>query len=338
MSPRARLLAFVALALVALVGVAAYGVGEYQRYEREHSAPPQQPATSLATMQEVPRIVFRHTGSDNSYGAAAMVALDDPGGARAFTEVHCDRIAAWATGASCLRTKRGVVTTYDALELDAQWQVTERHPLAGIPSRTRVSPDGDLVATTSFVSGHSYMTAGFSTATVVRATGDRQDWGNLERFTLVLDGKRVKPTDRNVWGVTFVDDRRFYATVGTGGETWLVEGDLDARTLTSVVRGAECPSLSPDGTRVAYKIDVAPGREKEWGLAVLELDTLERTDLGMGPRGIDDQVAWLDDTTLMYGMPRQDDPGVTDVWAIGASAEATPRVLVEEAWSPTVVR
>ena len=38
-------------------------------------------------------------------------------------------------------------------------------PLAGIPSRTRVSPDGVFVASTAFVTGHSYAGGGFSTET-----------------------------------------------------------------------------------------------------------------------------------------------------------------------------
>ena len=43
--------------------------------------------------------------------------------------------------------------------------------MPGIPSRTRLSPDGSLVSTTTFVSGHSYMQVGFSTATEIRDVG-----------------------------------------------------------------------------------------------------------------------------------------------------------------------
>src|SRR5690606_22875056 len=94
---------------------------------------------------------------------------------------------------------------------------------------------------------------------------------------------------------------------------------------------------SPDGARVAFKVDVQPGEGKVWGLAVLELATGERTVLESGPRGVDDQVTWLDADTLLYGLPRADEAGVTDVWAVQSSRDATPRLLVEEAWSPTVV-
>ena len=64
---------------------------------------------------------------------------------------------------------------------------------------------------------------------------------------------------------------------------------------------AECPSLSPDGTRVAYKKrgDRATG---EWRLAVLDLATGKETLLAER-RSVDDQVEWLDDDRILYGLP-----------------------------------
>jgi hypothetical protein len=338
MSQRGRVVAFVAVVLLAAVVATAYAVLESRQVRAERSAQPQVPTTEAAAVATGPRIVFRHSGLDSQYGLVAMVPLADPGGARAFTDASCDRVAAWDGGASCLVTEHGMLTTYEAQELGPDWQVRESYPLPGVPSRTRVSPDGTLVATTSFVTGHSYLSVGFSTATVVRELNGGHSWGNLEGFRLVLEGRESKPVDRNIWGVTFVDDRRFYATVATGGRTWLVEGDLSERTLTSVAEGAECPSTSPDGSRVAFKVDVAAGDATEWSLAVLDLTTGERTEIGDGPRGVDDQVAWLDDDTLMYGLPRADEPAVSDVWTVEARAGAQPQLLIEEAWSPSVVQ
>ena len=165
----------------------------------------------------------------------------------------------------------------------------------------------------------------------------RSTTGNLEKFALIIDGEQVKPRDRNVWGVTFVDDETFYATVATGSTTYLVEGDLTNSTLTATSKNAECPSVSPDATRVAFKVDRDPGPGKRWGLAVLDLTTGSRTSLDGGPSSVDDQVAWLDDDTLLYGQPRSDEPGVTDVWSIDTRPEAVPRLLIREAWSPAVV-
>lgn len=338
MSTQARVLAFVAVVVAIAVAATVYVVDQRREVRAERASEPEVEQTPIAEVIDGPRIVFRHTGLDSQYGVVAVVPLDDPGGPRAFTGVACDRVAARPGGASCLISEDAVAASFEGLELDADWQQVGSSDLPGIPSRTRLSPDGTLVATTVFVAGHSYMSTGFSTATEVHEFGDGERWGNLEDFQLVVDGREVNPVDRNVWGVTFADDETFYATVATDGRTWLVEGDLTRRTLTTVSPDAECPALSPDGDRVAFKVDVDPGRRVVWQIAVEDLATGERTLLESGPRGLDDQAEWLDDDTVIYGMPRADEPGVTDVWSVDATADAEPQLLVEEAWSPSVVR
>ncbi|GAA1116918.1 hypothetical protein [Citricoccus alkalitolerans] len=54
-----------------------------------------------------------------------------------------------------------------------------------------------------------------------------------------MDGEPLTAIDRNVWGVSFADGDLFFATVASGGRTWLMEGDLEARTMTSVATDAE---------------------------------------------------------------------------------------------------
>jgi hypothetical protein len=330
-----RLTLFVALTVAVMLGVGAYAYAEVQRSDHiRHRAP----TVAVAPEVELPqgsRIVFRHTGLDEEYGTVAEVPLDDPGGARAFTGTACDRVYATAEVMSCLVTERGVVTKYRLDELSTDGSVLQSASVPGIPSRTRLSPDGSLVASTTFVSGHSYMQVGFSTATAIRDVGGSSH-GDLEKFQLNINGKDVAPVDRNVWGVTFVDDNLFYATVGTGGHTYLVKGDLAARTLTSVRENAECPSVSPDGTHIAYK--VANEGDPHWTFAVLDLATGTQTVLAGETANVDDQAEWLDDDTILYGLPRADEPGVTDVWTLDTRADATPELLIQQAWSPSVVR
>jgi hypothetical protein len=75
-----------------------------------------------------------------------------------------------------------------------------------------------------------------------------------------------------------------------------------------------------------------------WTPAVYDIATGEVTVLDAEARSFDDQLEWLDDATLLYGLPRADEAGVTDVWQLPADGSGEPSVLVPEAWSPAVVR
>lgn len=332
-----RIVAFAVVCVLALGGASAYALLDLDRQRDRIADAPKVEQTDAAAVQRGPRIVFRNTAIGNDYGLVATVSLDDPGGARAIGDVACDRIDATATAASCLATERGVVTKYAWLDLDADLRETGKAPLTGLPSRTRLSPDGTLAASTVFVAGHSYMQTGFSTATVIREVGGASR-GNLEKFDLVIDDQVVSPTDRNFWGVTFADDNIFYATVETDHVKYLVEGDLTARTMTAIHKGVECPAISPDGSRIAYKADVGKGGQTHWTPAVLDLDTMKSTLLEGETDTIDDQITWLDDDTILYAKPRADEAGVTDVFSVDTETAAAPSLLVPQAWSPAVVR
>lgn len=294
--------------------------------------------SALGPIPAGPRIVFRHTGLDSHYGTVAVVALRDPSGPRTYLELACDRVYATATDASCLQTVRGSTTSYRLIETDASFRPTRTVALRGAPSRTRLSADGSLVASTVFVNGHSYVQRGFATATEIRAT-DGSEYDDLETFAVVLDGRPENPAGRNIWGVTFATDTTFYATLATGDRTYLMKGDIRTRTLTSLRQNAECPSVSPDRTRVAYKV-LTSGIDpvKQWAPAVLDLTTGRQTVLSGERRSVDDQIEWLDGDTILYGLPRADQPGVDDVWALNTSATAAPRLFLRDAWSPAVVR
>jgi hypothetical protein len=145
--------------------------------------------------------------------------------------------------------------------------------------------------------------------------------------------------DRNFWGVTFApDDDTFFVTGAAGGTTWLLRGSLKAKKLTSLRTDAECPSLSPDGTKVAYKKRLGNKTPGIWRIAVLELATGQET-LTADLRSVDDQVEWLDDNTLLYGMPRSGaDATTSDIWQVPAVGTGQPIVYIEQGSSPAVVR
>lgn len=325
---------------VVLAGTGLYAVMAFQRLQESSAALPSVIVTSGGgTLPDGQYLLFRNTAAGQGYGMAGTVPLADPTGARSLSTVPCDRVYSTGSGFMCLATERGMVTRFDAALLGGSYQRLQDWSLKGIPSRTRSSGDGSLVATTVFVTGHSYAAAGFSTDTVITHVGGGMAPDNLEDFALMVNGQQVTAADRNLWGVTFVpgEPDAFYATAASSGRLWLVRGSISRRTLTAVADGVECPSVSPDGTRVAFKTNVSSGLTPQWRVAVLDLATGTRVTLGE-ERNVDDQVEWLDDQTLLYGLPREGEPGDSDVWSLPAKAGGAPAVFLEHAWSPSVVR
>jgi hypothetical protein len=337
---RRRALLFVAT----VVAIAALGVG-YSAYALMRSHAEVRPtagtradrALSVSALLDRPHIVFRSTSLGPTYGLMTVVALDDPDGPRAATGTACERAYSVGTTGVCMSADRGVITTYHTQLLDSRLRLTRELDNSGIPSRARLSADGRLAATTTFVTGHSYSQTGFSTVTTIYETATGRSLGSLEKFTIIRDGKAYRSSDVNVWGVTFTaDPDRFYATVGTKGTTYLVQGDLAARTLRTVRENVECPSLSPDGKRLAYKHREEGSGAAHWRLHVLDLASGHDVALAES-RNVDDQAAWLDDDRVIYGLPR-DESAETDVWVVPADGTGSPAVLIPRAWSPAVVR
>jgi hypothetical protein len=279
-------------------------------------------------------VVFRSTALDQTYGQVAVVPIDDPGGTRVDLPLACDRVFATRGSGVCLTSNRGVATTYDVQLLGAGLEPVARLPVAGIPSRARVSSDGRWAATTMFVTGHSYTSANFSTATEIYDMDKGTSLGNLETFSFERGGKPYSAVDINVWGVTFAPDgSRFYTTVATGGSTFLAEGDPQARTITIFDVSAECPSLSPDASRIAYKKRV---NQTTWRIHVRDLAS--GADVALAEtRSVDDQLEWWDDEHVVYGLQREGS-AESAVWTVPADGSGSPELLIEHAWSPAVVR
>ena len=285
------------------------------------------------------RFLVRHTGLDRSHGFLAVATEASGKRTRRATPLMCHRLHFAAGHGSCLLVERDFFTIYTAVLFDAAFRPRHRIPLNGIPSRTRVSPDGRHAAITVFVSGHSYADSLFSTETGIVDT----DTGallvaNLEELPVMRDGTPFHALDFNFWGVTFsADGDRFFATLGTGGELYLVEGSIAGRTLRVVAAGVECPALSPDETRVAFKKRMPGSARPHWRPHVLHLETLEATPLAE-TRSVDDQVEWLDDRSILYGLPEETGSPIAHVWVLPADGSGRPEIFLEQAASPTVLR
>jgi dipeptidyl aminopeptidase/acylaminoacyl peptidase len=288
--------------------------------------------TRAVTLQTAkgPQLLFRNAIPDQTFGELAVAPLANPNATRAVSNLKCDRVY-FAQGRGLCLTATGSwpTTGYIARIFDANFKVLRQVRLTGIPSRARISADGRLGATTVFVNGDSYAPGNFSTRTDIIDMGTGKILANLESFIVTRDGERFHNKNFNFWGLTFArDDDRFYATLGSGAQTYLVQGSLRRRTMRVIHDHVECPSLSPDGTRIAFKRSL--NSHGSWRLYVLDLKTMRETPLAE-PDSVDDQVEWLDNNHVLYWLH-------TDIWTVAADGTGTPRRFVTDASSPVVVK
>jgi dipeptidyl aminopeptidase/acylaminoacyl peptidase len=301
------------------------------------STPVAASSEALRNVTSRPHLFFRNTRLDDSYGRLVAVALDDVTGPRLTTDLACDRLDVAAGVGVCLTADRGVLTTYMAVVFnDRDFAPGLTVPLDGIPSRVRMSPNGALAGITVFVSGHAYSQDAFSTKTILLDTRTGEIRAELESLVLTRHGQPFKNADFNYWGVTFArDSNTFYVTVSSGGIFYLVRADATTRRGEVIGEGVECPALSPDNRRVAFKKRQTTNGRLVWRLALLDLASGRQDLVGGETRSVDDQVEWLDDHRILYSTPSPDRPGSMIVSAASVD-EGTTAQLLTDAYSPSV--
>jgi hypothetical protein len=340
-SPHRRVARWLIFAVICLIALAATGFLALRAARRARppaaaSAAGGVDAAALAAVMRNAHLLFQTTRTGQDYGHIAAASFDDPSGRRAASALSCERVD-YAGGAGvCLAADRGLLTTYNAILFDARFERRGSIVLAGAPSRVRVSPDGSIAGITVFVSGHSYAAGNLSTQALLVDVRNGTPIAELEQFEVRRNGQPFKSADFNFWGITFSpDSNRFYATLQTGGVRYLVDGNVRARRLEVLREGIECPSLSPDSARIAFKKRIVEHGSLVWRLAVLDMATMSERVLPNETRSVDDQVEWADNSRILYGLPDGPDARSTSIWMMSVDGGAPVRLL-DNAWSPSV--
>jgi len=290
-------------------------------------------------MRTEPSLLFQ---SSRAYGRIGMITLDSPSDQKLMNTLECERSHFGKSGGLCLVLNReSMQPRAFAYFLDTRFQSLGRLDLAGLPIRARVSADARHAASTVFVTGETYASENFTTRTTIFDLASRTAMVDLEQFTVERDGKPFSNIDFNYWGVTFRrDSNRFLATLGTGGKRFLVEGDLTKRHFRVIADDVECPSLSPDERHVVFKRQRV--RAAGWQLWAMNMETRESWPITEDQQDIDDQVEWLDETSVIYGMvlgsglPEQ----ALSLWTsrVDPAAGKNREFFLRSAWSPAVLR
>jgi hypothetical protein len=286
-----------------------------------------------------PSLMFVSVANDDTFKHVLLSALAAPNAGAFVTPLVCERVYYAGQRGLCLAEAPAadLPVTIWAQVFDERFQRRQRFPLTGLPSRLRLSPDGRRAAATLFSSGHSYSEHGFATTSAIfDLESGTVAVPDLEQFAVSRDGAIFKRTDFNFWGVTFARDAdTFYATLSSGGHNYLIRGSVDGRTAHVIHEGVECPSLSPDGARVAFKKRIG-GASGWWQLTLLDVQTFVETPLWNESRSVDDQVEWLDDAHVMYHLTGAST--AADIWSAAVDGKTPPSLVLADAYSPAVLR
>ena len=185
---------------------------------------------------------------------------------------------------------------------------------------------------TLFVTGHSYADAGsFSTQTTLIDLARGEAIADLEEFTVTRGERQVTAIDVNFWGVTFArDSDRFYATMATGGKTYLIEGSVKARSAQRAARERRVPVAL--ARRHADRLQAAHGSDVGAVAAHRARPRDDARDAARRARARSTtRPSGSTTTRVLYGVDGA-------IWAVPADGGGAPRRFIAGAESPAVVR
>jgi hypothetical protein len=316
----------VVLALAALILVTAtlvYVAGESGLVGGEGSSPAPRPGEAFVAFQD-----SRGTSDEPNYSRVTLVGIEGTGGRKA-TALRCQRSHFVARRGLCLGSVTpsqvgGMVvgqSGYVATITGPGFRARRRLALPGLPLWARVSPDGRIGAAS--VEGEHES----PTETILIDMNRGRIVSELGRFPVDWEGRRPLAGDVAISCLTFAGRAgRFYVSLGDEDRSYLAQGSLGSGRLRVIRENADCPSVSPDDRRLAYRKRV----DGRWQLRILELSTGRETALREA-RPVDDQVEWLDGRQILYAIG-------SDLWVVATDGSASPRIFVAGARSPAVVR
>ena len=330
--------------VIGLVALGIVGIVATMVWVADAGRPPASPTTrvspsgpspasgvgSLAELQGKPHVVFQNVARGDDYAKVSIAALDVPAAGRIATDLVCERVHFGGGQGICLAAEHGVNSSYYAVTFGSNFAPRTSIPLDGSPNLARVSPDGRYAAATVITVQATEEEDPRNQTLLIDMASDTVV-ADLEEFSVTREGALVQGVDLDFWGASFAtaDSNRFYATVRISGNVHLAEGDVAGRTMRVIHPNVSAPSISPDGTRIAYAkliTNIGP----TWRFHVLDLSNLVEIPLAEA-RSIDDQPEWLDDAHVLYGFS-------TDLFVVMADGSGTPQLFLEDGLSPGVVR
>jgi hypothetical protein len=290
---------------------------------------PREPLT-VAGIQRAPHLVFQNVVRNEDYAHVSLVPLDSPAGMRVSTDLVCERVHYAAGHGICLAAEHGTQSRYFAVSFGPEFVPLSRVLLDGAPSFARVSPDGRLAAASVQTNPPTEEEPFAPSKTLLIDTSSGDVVADLEDFSVTRDGVELTESELDFWGMSFkADSDGFLASLRVSGNVYLVEGSVRDRRMAVVHPGISAPSLSPDGTKVAFAkliSNIGP----TWRFHVMDLGTLIQTELAE-TKSIDDQMEWIDDERLLYGLG-------ADVWSVTSDGRGQPIPFLFGGLSPAVVR